>query len=137
MRANSTNDLKCPSSSKDFCAGWNTTAHSKSQSTIAGHNCWICVRNHVEYYPVHWICGKHLQVGHERTAFRPRVTSLLGLVSMYPEKGMIAIDMDPIMRPWSIRDRRIRIRNQKRRKPDQQPENNGADAGTTFVEQIG
>jgi hypothetical protein len=64
------------------------------------YNCWICVRNHVKYYPVGWICGKRLQVGHERTAFRSRVTSLLGLVSMYPEKRMIAVDMDPIMRPW-------------------------------------
>jgi len=52
-----------------------------------------------------------LQVGHERTAFRPRVTALLGLVSMYPEKGMIAVDVDPIMRPWSIRDKGIWIRN--------------------------
>ncbi|HXX97118.1 MAG TPA: hypothetical protein VEL11_08395 [Candidatus Bathyarchaeia archaeon] len=50
---------------------------------------------------------------------------------------MIAVDMDPIMRPWSIRDRCIWIRNQKGRKPDQEPENNGADAGTTFVEQVG
>jgi hypothetical protein len=65
------------------------------------------------------------------------MTSLLSLVSMHPEKGMIAVDMDPIMRPWSIRDSCIWIWNQKRRKPNQESENNGADAGTTFVEQVG
>jgi hypothetical protein len=52
-------------------------------------------------------------------------------------QGMIAVDMDPIMRPWSIRDRCVRIWNQKRRKPDQDSKNNGAGAGTTFVEQVG
>ena len=35
----------------------------------------------VEYYHVNWI----LHVGHARTAFRSEMTSLLGLVSIYPE----------------------------------------------------
>ena len=99
-------------------------------------NRWICVWNRVKYYPIDWICGKYLQVSHECTAFRPRMTSLLSVVSMYPEKGMIAVDMDPIMWPWSIRDRCIWIWNQKRDKPDHESENNGTNAGATFVEQV-
>jgi hypothetical protein len=56
-----------------------------------------------------------------------------GDIPPHPREGLIA-DMDPIMRPWSIRDKGIWIRKQKCRKPDQESKNNGTDASSKLDE---
>jgi hypothetical protein len=53
------------------------------------------------------------------------------------QKSVIAVDINPLVRPWDIQVL-IWIRNKhESHEPDQEAENNGTDAGTTFVEQIG
>jgi hypothetical protein len=55
---------------------------------------------------------------------------------MYPEKGMIAVDMDPIMRPCSIRDRIVGVWYKEISKENDAAKYDAADTWTAFVEQV-